>query len=150
MCKKLYELSGLTAAEILTLCGEKSYPVNIENILAKLGVKYGPLDFTDTERKFPDVVRRRGEILGAVTLIGDNVNIFYRQGCSENRKRFTLAHELAHCCLDAVSLNDRSHVEFRLDRESENLKEQAANVFAGELLIPETSLRKLYNNIFSL
>ena len=144
MCKKLEYLNGLTPEEILFLAKVDSYPVNMEKILKTLHIESGPMDFSRIEDRFPELIKSRGSILGAVTVTGDDVNIFYREGSTENRKRFTLAHELAHCCLDAPSLQ-KGHVEFRLDKETTSAKEWAANVFAGQLLIPEKHLRKMYD-----
>ena len=146
MCKKLKELDGLTPEEILLIGGEDKYPVNIQKILKKLGIKSGAMNFHSVEEKIPNVVESRGPILGAVTIIGDNVNILYSEGSTENRMRFTLAHELAHCCLNASSLK-RGHIEFRFDGNASDPKELAANIFAGKLLVPEESVRKLYDSL---
>ena len=146
MCKKLRELDGLTPDEILLISGEDKYPVNIKKILKKLGIKSGAMNFHGIEEKIPSVIESRGPILGAVTIIGDDVNILYSEESTENRMRFTLAHELAHCCLDASSLK-KGHVEFRFDRGASEQKELAANIFAGKLLMPEESVRKLYDSL---
>lgn len=146
MCKKLRELDGLTPDEIFLICGVDAYPVNIQMILKKLGIKSGVMDFSNIETQIPEVIEKRGFILGAVTIIGDDVNIFYSKNSTENRKRFTLAHELAHCCLNATSLK-KGHIEFRFDETTEEPRELAANIFAGQLLIPEALLRKMYNSL---
>ena len=148
MCKKLREISGLSSEQILLLGEELSPPVNIENILDKLGIKYDAMDFSDIESKVPDIIKNRGEILGAVTLIDDDVFIYYsKKNKSKNRTRFTLAHELAHCCLNAGSLENKGHIEFRFDEKSDDMNEKAANIFAGQLLIPKEPLLEKYNNM---
>ncbi len=146
MCKKLRELDRLTPDEILLIAGVNSYPVDMHTILKKLGIRSGSMDFTEIEKEIPEVIESRGSILGAVTIIDDDVNIFYSEGSTENRKRFTLAHELAHCCLNASSLR-KGHIEFRFDENTSDPKELAANIFAGQLLIPEKLLRKMYNSL---
>lgn len=146
MCKKLRELDGLTPDEILLISGEDTYPVNIKKILKKLEIKSRALDFGSIEEKIPTLIKARGSILGAVTIIGDDVNILYSEGSTENRMRFTVAHELAHCCLNAASLK-KGHIEFRFDEKTSDPKELAANIFAGKLLIPEEPLRKMYNSL---
>lgn len=147
MCKKLAELNGLTPDEILLISEIDSYPVDMQKILKKLGIKNGPMDFTKIESMLPKVIELKGSILGAVTVLGDDVNIFYREGSTDNRKRFTLAHELAHCCLNASSLK-KGHVEFRFDAKNmSDPKELAANIFAGQLLIPEKPLRDMYDSL---
>ena len=146
MCKKLKDLDGLTPEEILLLSDIDSYPVDMSKVLNKLNIRTGAMDFSAIESRIPKVIKLRGSILGAVTIIGDDVNIFYRAGSTENRKRFTLAHELAHCCLNASSLK-KGHIEFRFDENTQDKKELAANIFAGQLLIPEKQLRKLYDSL---
>lgn len=146
MCKKLRELDDLTPEEILLISGEKSYPVNMQTILKRLGIRNGPMDFSNVEAQIPAVIESRGSILGAVTIINDDVNIFYSEDSTDNRKRFTLAHELAHCCLNASSLR-KGHIEFRFDERTSDPKELAANIFAGQLLIPEKPLRQMYDSL---
>jgi hypothetical protein len=146
MCKKLRELDGLTPDEILLIGGVNSYPVDMVSILKKLGIRSGSMNFSDIEEQIPRVIEARGSILGAVTIIDDDVNIFYSEGSTDNRKRFTLAHELAHCCLNAASLR-KGHIEFRFDERTAEPKEVAANIFAGQLLIPEKPLRQMYDSL---
>ncbi len=149
MCKKLKELDGLTVNEILSGLEIDSYPVDIESILKKLGIKFGAMDFTDIENTIPSVIESKGHILGAVTLVDDDVNIFYREDSSDNRIRFTLAHELAHCCLNAQALRNKGHIEFRFDECTSSPNEVAANAFAGQLLIPKNLLLKLYSDLIA-
>ncbi len=146
MCKKLRELDGLTPDEILLIGGVNSYPVDMQAILKKLGIRSGSMNFSNVEAQIPQVIESRGPILGAVTIIDDDVNIFYSESSTDNRKRFTLAHELAHCCLNASSLR-KGHIEFRFDERTSDPKELAANIFAGQLLIPEKPLRKMYDSL---
>jgi len=146
MCRKLKEIDNLTPDEILLISGIDSYPVDMQKVLKKLGIHSGPMDFSTIESEVPDVIKTRGCILGAVIVIDDDVKIFYRQGSSHNRERFTLAHELAHCCLNASSLQ-KGHIEFRFDGNAPDQKELAANIFAGQLLIPERPLKKLYESL---
>ena len=147
MCKKLKELDGLTPNEILLSSGANSVPISIHSILRRLGISYRAMDFTPYEQNNENLISSRGKILGAVTILGDDICILYRKDDSSNRIRFTLAHELAHCCLDSKSLRDKGHIEFRFDENSTNPKEFAANVFAGELLIPKNPLVDLYNKL---
>lgn len=145
MCT-IKDLDGLTADEILLITNVKFYPVNIHEVLNKLGIKCDVMDFSPLEAQIPDVVKKRGSILGAVAIIDNKVNIFYSKDSTENRMRFTLAHELAHCCLNAPTLKE-GHIEFRIDKDENNPKERAANIFAGQLLIPETPLRQMYDSL---
>lgn len=64
----------------------------------------------------------------------------------DQRKRFTLAHELGHMLVhasDDVTL-DKSFIYFRDDTSTlgTDIKEQQANAFAAELLMPSNDLKK--------
>lgn len=62
----------------------------------------------------------------------------------ENRRRFTLAHEVGHHVLHADYLAEHVHVDTAVLRRDElsaegvDLKEIAANAFAAELLMPRS------------
>ena len=149
VCRKLNELSGMTAEMLLETSGEVSIPVDIEKILTRNGIKYAPMDFRPLEEEVSTKdLNMVGQVLGAVILDKDDVRIVYAKDSTPNRKRFTLAHELAHCCLDANNLNpDQPHVEFRIDEACNSGKERAANIFAGKLLIPKNKLEELYDSL---
>lgn len=140
MCKVLKSIQGKTADEILRTYGENdSIPIDLEKLLLNIGISALPFDFSNIEDKSNI---NRGDMLGAVVADGDDAVIFYRMDDSLNRQRFTIAHELAHCCLHAVT-DDNPHVEFRRS-EKEDEHEQEANIFAGSLLIPLNKLREIY------
>jgi Zn-dependent peptidase ImmA (M78 family) len=82
-------------------------------------------------------------ILGALATNGDRAAIFCRVEDKEDshRYRFTIAHELGHCCLNHFPVDGSTvHLVFRKDGNTTDEDEIAANVFAGELLIPKESL----------
>lgn len=141
---KIENLRGKKAAEILKETGqENNIPVDLRAILHKLEISAISMDFTEIETILFDQVKKRGRILGAVMTTHDNdTAIFYsndQELMSNHRYRFTIAHELAHCCLDG----DLNHVEFRHDGSSDEASERRANIFAGELLIPLPQLEKV-------
>lgn len=150
-CMKLRELSGLSAETILEKFGETNkHPVNIEKILQKLGIESTPIDFSLIENANKELVERRGHILGAVTLSESDVHIYYSSNPEypETRKRFTLAHELAHCCLNPEVIGTQGHIEFRFDEANLNdMNEVMANRFAGKLLVPKDELIKVYDEM---
>ncbi|MCI8777525.1 MAG: ImmA/IrrE family metallo-endopeptidase [Oscillospiraceae bacterium] len=117
-------------------------------LLEKLDIKVIPYDFSNLEKNdYKNQVIEKGIIWGAAVHSGDRIGLFYRQDDSEKRKRFTLAHELAHCCLH-MDENTSEHIEFINDQANSNdEKEYDANVFAGELLIPEEPLRYALENL---
>ena len=141
---------------------ELIYPINIVDIARKRGFKVVGINFFDLEKEkeFKDLVRDRGHILGAVFIDEENAKILYNteliedgrfSGLSEEekkdhlqkRQRFTVAHEIAHCALH-MSPKEKIHIEFRNDKTNMlDSKEQEANVFAGELLMPTNIMIKI-------
>lgn len=78
-------------------------------------------------------------------------SIFINEKDSENRKRFTLAHELGHFFLhkeylesNGYIMDSQSAVLFRITDNPNEEKEQEANLFAAELLMPERLVTKAW------
>lgn len=142
MCKLLKELDGLNADQLLEKYNiPPKPPIDISLLLKRIGISEIPMDFTEIEKILG---YRPGDVLGAIFAKNDSLGIFYRQGDSLNRIRFTLAHEIAHCCIHAETL-EKSHIELRSALEATTPKEYKANVFAGELLMPEVTLRDIHS-----
>lgn len=118
-------------------------PINIFLLLQRLGIKEVAADFSDIEKILQ---YDSGEILGITFAQEKQVGIFYRSSDSINRRRFTMAHEIAHCCLHTDTLTDK-HIELRSSKTQNDQREYNANVFAGELLIPESSLKMIYEQL---
>lgn len=142
MCKILKELNGLNAIDLLTKYNISLIPpINISLLLKRIGIAEIPYDFT----KIEDIMKyNHGDVLGAILAKDDTLSIFYRSSDTLNRQRFTLAHEIAHCCLHSDSL-EKKHIELRSSLTVNDSKEYAANIFAGELLIPKNMLEKIHN-----
>lgn len=146
MCKILKKLQGKSAQQILEENNiSLSPPIDLYLLLERLHISALGEDFSSIEDA---VGYEHGEILGAAITKGDLLTIFYRQSDSENRKRFTIAHELGHCSLHTETL-ETEHIELRKNSNSEDYREKSANIFAGELLIPEKSLREIYGRLFN-
>lgn len=152
MCTTLKLLSGETANTLVEKYGlADKLPVSLNGLLKSCDIGLYSTDFKEL-RKLPEILqeeKEKGEILGAVAVIDNKLNIFYRNTDSVHRQKFTIAHELAHCCLDNNSLVNEGHIEFRMEM-SEILnkeKEEKANLFAGQLLIPDKALKKFYEKI---
>ena len=164
MCTKLREMSGKTPTDILFESTHgNSIPVDIERIIRSYGIHINRTDFAPIEsmERYKDC----GHILGAVFTDGNELNISYSannhletlpkslsieevQKKVRHRKRFTLAHELAHCCLHMNPEKDKYFLEFRTDQLNyEDEKERQANIFAGELLIPKEPLMYVYEKL---
>lgn len=126
---------------------DSTIPVDLNKIINHYGIILQPSDFKDLEM-FPEIdkmIDEKGEILGAVVVQNDKLGIFYRDSDSVHRQQFTVAHELAHCCLNTDELMIDGHIEYRTDLISEDEKEKKANIFAGELLIPLSLLTMIYD-----
>lgn len=146
----LTQLSGLSASEILRKTGQyDNIPIDIVSILSYYNINISHRDFSEIENCFDKkYIKTYGNILGAAYIYDNGLTICYRRYDTFNRIKFTLAHELAHCCLH-MSPDDKMHIEFRNSNQIESGKEYEANIFAGELLIPEHSLRKIYAQLIS-
>jgi Zn-dependent peptidase ImmA (M78 family) len=87
------------------------------------------------------------DVSGALIRGGDLQGIAVNASQAPVRKRFTVAHELAHFLLDHVD-NDHLDWEFTVIRrdgrssEAEDDQEIAANFFAASLLMPKEILRQ--------
>lgn len=142
MCTVLEKIRNKKPADLLTEYEIPMIaPIDISTLLEKIGISTIAKDFSDIE----DIMEvKRGSILGAAFSNGDNLAIFYKKSDTYNRKIFTIAHELGHCCNHAENLKI-SHIEFRTTSNNLSEREVDVNVFAGELLIPESLLIEEYN-----
>lgn len=142
MCKILEKLRDKTPENLL-----KEYqislvpPIDVSLLMQRIGIKEIPFDFTELEKIMK---LKTGDVIGSVFAKGDELGIFYKASDSLNRQRFTIAHEIAHCCLDTDALKTK-HIELRSSQTENMLKEYNANVFAGKLLIPKISLDKIHS-----
>jgi len=141
MSTKTENLYGKTPDAILRETGqEHSIPVDIRAILEHYKISALFMDFSKLNN-----VRRNEHILSAFVCSGENAAIFY--GKSKTlflpRIRFTTTHELAHVCLTG---ND-NHIEFWPEENTCKDEEIAANIFAGELLIPERQLKYVKDSL---
>jgi len=72
--------------------------------------------------------------------------IFIEESDSVERKRFTIAHEIAHKVLNHIGDDERVSVSYRDEFSSlgHSPEEIAANTFAAALLMPEKVIRRVY------
>lgn len=139
---KLYNKS---AAQVLELTGQsRSVPVNLKKILKYFNISAIPKDFSEIDEKLQKKIPNIN-VLGVFVSSNEEAAIFYSNKSDEDshRYRFTVAHELAHCCLQG----EKSHIEFRIEGVEPDEDELAANTFAGALLIPENSLNKVIDEL---
>lgn len=139
------ELHLRTAKEILAICNQTdAVPVDIRSILETLEISAIPFDFTEVEESLPEKYKG-SKILGAMISKDENAAILYsaKDKKDSHRMRFTIAHELAHICR-----GEHRHIEFRIDGDLTE-DEIAANTFAGELLIPENTLKSVIKELLA-
>lgn len=138
----LHEIQGLTPEQLLSKFSiELNPPIQIEVLLERIGISVIEQDFTEVERVSGFAI---GDVWGATISSGNDIGIFYKKGDTREGIRLTLAHELAHCCLDYRS-EEISHLELRIKQQEDDEKEDNANKFACRLLIPEKSLKEIHN-----
>lgn len=160
MNRKLDLIKGKESTEILEAYnGENTYPVDIEKIVSDIGAKviYTDLKPIEEMEKIKELIEKHGALEGFV--IADESDIYIavnkntngkaiKDSGARHKKRFTLAHELAHCVLHTSTVTSelgyidfRMNDETRLDKNSKyREREIEANIYAGELLIPEKEL----------
>jgi Zn-dependent peptidase ImmA (M78 family) len=133
------------ARETLQRHGLYSIPVNPVVVAGKLGVR--PLHAVFSEAKYSGLTAKRG----------DDVQVLIRQGDSLVRKRFTIAHELAHVVLHLRAADQefidtdedlfRTSDEASEDWSPERRREWEANVFAAELLMPSELVTRTWQSL---
>ena len=125
------------AQKILSQLNIKDTPVDVRKIAEELGARV-------IEKSSPD------DDSGMIYINGDDVIIGLNKDHHENRKRFTLAHEIGHLVLHKNLLMGSTHVDkkfgVKLNRDKrsslgKDFLEIQANQFAAELLIPRELLK---------
>jgi Zn-dependent peptidase ImmA (M78 family) len=139
MCPPLDKIKGLSANELLQkFYPSNEYPLDLGVLLKNIGISNKEMDFSDLEEI------TKAPILGLMLSDNTNAAIYFRKGDTLNRQRFTIAHELAHCCLHYTHDENYRHLELRLADSANNPHETEADIFAGELLIPLSKLKEVY------
>lgn len=92
------------------------------------------------------------EISGLLLRTGDRAIIAVEKGQATTRRRFTIAHELAHLLLhqgEDLRVDTRFRVNMRSPGSStgEDVEEIESNAFAAALLMPEAFLKKDMHNL---
>lgn len=152
MCKPISDIRYKSAQDLLAMGGQiDKVPVDLKMLLNKLKISCLARDFSSLEnaRKNADGTSDENPILGALATNGDRAVIFYRQEDQKDghRYRFTIAHELAHACLAHYSVDKSTvHLTYRHER-ADSKQEIDANIFAGELLIPEDTLTRVISDL---
>lgn len=145
MCKKLKEIHNLMPEDFL---GDlKELPVNINYILKKWNIDHTAVLFDSLQKDLP---LKNLKITGLSYAKEDDLFILYSKKSTLSEARFTLAHELGHCCMH-MSVDSSCHIELQtvgdvLEKTGDSYKifnakkEEEADKFARSLLIPTNAL----------
>jgi len=97
-------------------------------------------------KEFEKLVDKNG-VSGFLLKTGNDYAIFVEESDPIERKRFTIAHEMAHKILNHIDDDEYVSIYFRDDYSSDGTKveEVAANAFAATILMPEKIIRHVYS-----
>lgn len=150
MCDVLRRIQNKSAQDLLDMIGQSvSVPVDLKALLGKINMSCKPYDFSAIESSLNLIAESDAcQILGALATKGNRAVILYKKNDDINdfEYRVTVAHELGHSCLGHYNISDAT-VNYRHEGEVCDEKEQAANVFACELLIPEKELMDIIDRL---
>lgn len=117
------------AKEILNHFWDRSIPVNIQDIAAKMGV---------VVRFIPEQLLNEKDYSGKFEMKNNTPICTIRSTDSLLRQRFTIAHELGHFVLKHGTRFRDNTQNFSLNNFDE--KERDANRFAAEILMPKIAV----------
>jgi len=125
----------LKAYQLLAECGITKAPIPVKSLASHVGATIQSEPFKGDDLSGM-VFKHQGQII-----IGINASH------SNNRQRFTMAHELGHVVLhslDQVHVDKTFPVKLRNERSSQAVDrhEMEANAFAAALLMPEAMLKQ--------
>jgi len=117
------------------------FATDLPTILQKLGIKIVIRSLKDYEG-----LVAKPNVSGYLWKNGNEFAIFLEEKDSLERKRFTIAHEIAHKVLNHIDDNKHVSIFFRdeFSAKGVNAEEIAANAFAATLLMPEKIIRHVY------
>jgi len=123
-------------------------PLNMDKLLRAWKLIASSADLSELEKIAAEKVKINGPILGAVGAPQGKVVLLFSNKISYAKARFTVAHELAHCCLHNKEL-ENGYVHFSSGGFLQPEKEIEANIFARRLLMPKESINGTIEKIMS-
>jgi Zn-dependent peptidase ImmA (M78 family) len=123
------------------------------NLLKELGINEVPTPLDKIANHFSIFIEEEelgNDISGVLIREEDKSIIGVNSSDSDNRKRFTIAHELGHFIMhqgNEIHIDRTFKVNFR-DKNSSlanNIEEIEANAFAAALLMPEKKIKQFVN-----
>lgn len=134
-----YKIARDKVWEILIECGICELPINLAEVINHYGIyliKYSDSDYISRHNSPTED--------GYSRLIDGKPVIYYNDKRSEHRVRFTVAHEIGHVLLGHLSEGETLHRN--TEQDTPNPKEQQANIFARDLLMPAVVINQLANS----
>ncbi len=129
------ELAKTEAKNLLKQEAVVTFPVKLNKLAQSLGIEIKEMTFNEN---ISGLLKRKSKNGTPVIVVNENDR--------EQRKRFTIAHEIGHFILHSnASLHvDPEMVHFRDENSSRavSIEEIQANQFAAELLMPTENLTK--------
>jgi Zn-dependent peptidase ImmA (M78 family) len=137
----IHKRAAEAAKEMLTSLKLKEPPIDVRAIVQSLDILISEAP-NDDQNMSGLILRSKG-----MTLIGVNSDH------SENRKRFTIAHELGHYKLHDkgvfVDPEQNFSIMYRRKTDGYDPEESEANAFAAELLMPEDWVSGDFTNLIN-
>lgn len=117
---------------------------DLDVILKRLGIKLFSVDMREL---FPDTPNPEYDVSACITKEHDAFVIYVNQQESLVRRRFSVAHEIAHYYLGHLNDEDSFDICFRDYKSSKgsDFREIDANRFASTLLMPKEIVITLFN-----
>lgn len=131
-----YKIARDKAWKTLIECGICELPINLAEVINHYGIyliKYSDSNYISRHNSPTED--------GYSRLIDGKPVIYYNDKKPEHRVRFTVAHEIGHILLGHLSEGETLHRN--TEQDTPNPKEQQANIFARDLLMPATVLHSL-------
>lgn len=131
-----YKIARNKAWETLLKCRICKLPINLADVINYYGfylIKYSDSNYISKHSSPSED--------GYSRLIDGKPIVYYNDVKPEHRIRFTIAHEIGHVLLGHLSDGETLHRN--TEENTPNLKEQQANIFARDILMPATVLHSL-------
>ena len=140
MSKDIENISDITQKIIKDLKSKK-FPIPIVKIMKELNFLVGMQELEDNLSGYivisEDIVKK----------FGKDKLICVNSKDSLGHQRFTIAHELAHFLFDFNPVQSNEYYNTYRTDDVDNEKEQRANKFAANLLMPEEEFAKIYSDL---
>ena len=131
-----YKIARDKAWETLIECGISELPINLAEVVNRYGIyliKYSDSGYI-SRHNYPNED-------GYSRLVDNKPVIYYNDNKPTRRIRFTIAHEIGHILLGHLSQGETLHRN--TENDVSDTREQQANVFARDILMPATVLHSL-------